>query len=338
MVKVGIIGLGKMGISHLSILNANPNVEIVGLADESKFIIKSFKKLARFNVFFDYKKMIKQTEPDAVVISTPSSLHFEIAKYAVENGINVFIEKPLTLSYSESEELVRLSQNKVITQVGYHNRFISTFNFAKKIVENECLGQIYNFWAQAHGPAITKPSNSWRTNSPVGGGCLYDYGSHVINLLSFILGVPDFVKFAYFNSIHSKNVEDFVSAQMGYKKNNLHAYLELNWSDESYRRMQTELTIWGTKGKLYVNSQEAHIFLKDDCALENLKKGWNIKYLIDFKNDIKFFVRGEEYSAQLEYFIEKIIKKDYENINSFYEASLTDFVIEKINRYRGNNG
>lgn len=333
MITVSLIGLGKMGVSHLSILNANTNVTVVGLADTSKFVIKSFSELTDFDVYDDYKEMIEITHPEAVIISTPSSIHYEIAKYVLQKRINVFIEKPLALSYNKSKELVELSQNKIITQVGYHNRFIKTFKFAQNVVEAGCLGEIYNFWAHAHGPAITKPSNSWRTSSPVGGGCLYDYGSHVINLLSFILEAPDKVDYASFKKIHSNNVEDMVSAQLSCDGNK-RGYLELNWSDESYRRMTTEITIWGNKGKLYVNSQEVHVFLKDECPYLKLKKGWNIKSLIDFANDIRFFVRGEEYSAQLEYFINKIKNKDYNNINSFEEASQTDLLIEKINSFK----
>jgi len=333
MIKVGFIGLGKMGVSHLSILNENPNVKVVGTSDTSKFVIKSFNKLTEFEVYEDYKKMIDAALPDAIVISTPSSIHYEIAKYVIEKGLNVFIEKPLSLCYKESKELTGLSKDKVITQVGYHNRFISTFKFAKEVITKGCLGEVYNFRAEAHGPAITKPSNSWRTSSPVGGGCLYDYGSHVINLLSFIIGTPDKVDYAVLKKIHSNNVDDFVSANLSYNDGKK-GYLELNWSDESCRRMTTEITIWGSKGKLYANSQEVHLFIKEEFSSLQLKKGWNIKYITDFTNEVSFFVRGEEYSAQLDYFIDKITNKDFNNINSFEEASKTDLLIEKINSIR----
>ncbi len=333
MIKVGFIGLGKMGISHLSILNANTDVEVVGLSDTSKFIRETLNKFTNFSVYEDFEEMVENSKPEAVVISTPSSNHYEIAKKLIQKGLNIFVEKPLALSYKESKELVDLSENKVVTQVGYHNRFISTFNFARKIISKGYLGEIYNFWAQAHGPAITKPSNSWRTNSPIGGGCLYDYGSHVINLLSFILGAPRKVDYAELKKIYSNKVDDMVAAHLSYSDNKK-GYLELNWSDESYRRMTSEITVWGNNGKLYANAQEVHVFLKEGCPEFTLKKGWNIKYLIDFSTNVNFFVRGEEYSEQLEYFIHKIKNHDYNNINSFEEASVTDLLIERINSFR----
>jgi len=110
--------------------------------------------------------------------------------------------------------------------------------------------------------------------------------------------------------------------------------LELNWSDESQRRMTTEITVWGKKGKIYCNSQEIHVFLKEENYNYSLKQGWNIKYLKDFEDKIDFFVRGEEYSAQLEYFVKKIKSNDYDNINSFEEAAKTDFIIGQINSFR----
>jgi hypothetical protein len=60
------------------------------------------------------------------------------------------------------------------------------------------------------------------------------------------------------------------------------------------------------------------------------KKGWNTKYITDFTSDIQFFVRGEEYSAQLEYFVRCIKDNSYENVNSFVEATKTIATIDKI--------
>jgi predicted dehydrogenase len=62
MIKVGLIGAGKMGISHLSILGAHPDVEVTGVSDTSKLVLDVLKKYSPFPCYLDYKKMLQQTE------------------------------------------------------------------------------------------------------------------------------------------------------------------------------------------------------------------------------------------------------------------------------------
>ena len=80
MVKVALIGAGKMGISHLSILGAHPDVEVVGVCDTAKMVTDFLTKYGKFNCFSDYKKMLGEVKPDAVVVAVPTKFHYEIIK------------------------------------------------------------------------------------------------------------------------------------------------------------------------------------------------------------------------------------------------------------------
>lgn len=86
MVKVAIIGLGKMGMSHCAILGAHPDVELVGMCDPDSLLQSAFKKLTKIACYTDYKKMINETKPDAVYVVTPTKLHEEMVVYALEHG------------------------------------------------------------------------------------------------------------------------------------------------------------------------------------------------------------------------------------------------------------
>jgi predicted dehydrogenase len=158
---------------------------------------------------------------------------------------------------------------------------------------------------------------------------LLDYGSHVINLMNFFMGSVLEVKGVVKQNIYSFEVEDFVQALFHFE-NNVSGTLQLNWSDETFRRMTTTITILGKKGKIIVDSQEIKVFCKFEPENKLFKKGWNTKYITDFTSDIQFFVRGEEYSAQLEYFVRCIKDNSYENVNSFVEATKTIATIDKI--------
>jgi len=335
MIKIGVIGLGKMGVSHLSIINQIRDVNVVGICDTSKIVLEGFKQLTSFKTYSDYEFMLEKEKPDGVIIATPSHTHYEIAKKVLTKGIHLFIEKPFSLTFKHAKELAEIAKIQgVVNQVGYHNRFIETFRYVKRLLENNVIGEIYHFEGQAYGPAITKESKSWRVSSETGGGCLYDYGSHVLNLISFLVGEVKEVKSATLKNIYSKSVEDFVNATI-VLQNNISGVLNLNWSDSALRRMTTQIFVWGKGGKIIVDSQEVKVFVKDKSTIDGLSKGWNIKYLTELEkgNDTLFFVRGEEYSKQLEYFVDKIKNNDTENINGFNYSMNTNYAIDLIRNY-----
>jgi hypothetical protein len=113
-------------------------------------------------------------------------------------------------------------------------------------------------------------------------------------------------------------------------ENGLSGLLLVNWSDETYRKMSTSITIWGKKGKMIADAQELKIYLNYDNREEDLKKGWNIKYITSLTEPVQFYLRGEEYSSQIDYFISCIKDKKTDNINSFESAMQTDIVIDLL--------
>ena len=80
MVRVALIGAGKMGISHLAILGAHPDVKVVGVADTSKIVTDVLEKYGQFECFADYKKMLDKTNPEAVFVAAPTKFHGTIVK------------------------------------------------------------------------------------------------------------------------------------------------------------------------------------------------------------------------------------------------------------------
>ena len=112
------------------------------------------------------------------------------------------------------------------------------------------MGQIYHFVGEAYGPVVVKrKEGTWRSDSSEGGGCLFDYASHVINLIEFILGDIQDVSGVMLKKVYSSGVEDAVYAGL-YLENGISGMLSVNWSDETYRKMSTQLTIMGTEGKI----------------------------------------------------------------------------------------
>jgi len=331
MIKGAIIGLGKMGLSHTAIIGAHPRVDLVAVCDTSTLVLDAFKKFTRIKTFTDYQKMLNEETLDFVFVATPTKYHYEIVKKSLELGISVFCEKPFTLHTWQGKELVDISAKKnLINQVGFHNQFIGTFRELSRLLQLNVIGELVHFSGEAYGPVVTKEKGgTWRSNPEEGGGCLYDYASHVINLIQEVVGKPEKILGTILKSIYSKGVEDAVYSLIKLK-NGVTGTLLVNWSDETYRKMSTSITVQGKKGKIICDATEIKIFLKEPFAPEKLDKGWTIKYITDLAIPVNFYLRGEEYSAQIDYFIDCIDTKSQGKYNTFVQALNTDLTIEMI--------
>ena len=331
MVKVALIGAGKMGLSHLSILGAHPNVEIVGVCDTSKMVVEVLERYSGYKCFSDYLKMVEESRPDAVFVAVPTKYHFPMVKELLKKGLHVFTEKPFCLNPEESNELTQLAKKAgVVNQVGYHNKFVGTFREVKKLVKDGSIGEITHFQGEAHGPVvIKKKSDTWRSDPSEGGGCLMDYASHVIDLVNDIISPIESCKGSILKSIYSKNVDDSVYALVG-TKSGASGVISVNWSDETYRKMSTSITIIGTEGKIISDANELKIYFKSDKFPNGYSKGWNVKYVTDLTEEVDFYLRGEEYSAQIDYFIKSVSRENNSDINTFESAWKTDKSISLI--------
>jgi len=331
MIKGAIIGLGKMGISHASIVGAHPDVEMVAVCDTSSLVLDAFKKFSAVKTYSDYKELIIKESLDFVLIATPTRFHYPMVKYALENKLHVFCEKPFALTTTEGEELVQMAtDNSLVNQVGYHNHFIGTFREMKRLLQTGILGDLIHFTGEAYGPVVTKEKGgTWRSKPEEGGGCLYDYASHVINLIQEILARPVKASGTQLKSIYSKGVEDAVYGTL-ILENGLSGLLSVNWSDETFRKMSTSITVQGKNGKIECDATEIKIYLKEASPKEKLEKGWTIKYITDLAIPVNFYLRGEEYSAQIDNFIDCIKTKRQTVYNTFEQGLYTDKVIEMI--------
>lgn len=334
MIKMGLVGVGKMGISHLAILGAHPQVEVAAICDSAGYITSVLRKYSGVTTYKDFGKMLEECQLDGLFIATPTSSHFDLAKTALEKGLHLFVEKPLCLSAEQSEQLANLATEKhCVNQVGYHNRFIGTFREMRRLVQAGAIGDVYHVDGRAFGQVVIRPKSgsTWRSKKTEGGGCLHDYACHVLDLMNFVAGPPDNVLSAQLQSIFSTDIEDAVFATFHYPSGAT-GYLETNWSDESYRKMSTTITVYGTRGKLIADRQELRVYLRDGAEFEQYPAGWTIRYITDLQAPVNYYLRGEEYSAQIDSFIEAIQAKNFRPENSFASAAETDRIIDRIAR------
>jgi len=329
VIRIAVVGLGKMGLSHHSIINAHPDVTLAAVCDATGYVLDVLNKYTGVRTFTDFDEMLREAELDAVIIATPSSMHGAMVRAALDKGLHVFCEKPFSLDTKESDELAALALEKgAVNQVGYHYRFVGAFQEVKRLLELGAIGEVSHVLAEAYGPVVMRTKGStWRTQRTAGGGCLYDYAAHPLNLLNWYLGMPHGVGGSVLNSVFSKETDDEVFGTL-YFDGGKNAQISVNWSDESYRKMSTKISIWGTAGRIIADRQEIQVYLRDTAKIpDGYQLGWNLRNTTELTDEVGFYVRGEEYSAQLDYFVKCIAEKRQDNVNSFSSAAETDKVI-----------
>jgi predicted dehydrogenase len=326
MVRIGLAGLGKMGVSHLAIARAHPNAELVAICDSAAYMLDVLRKYTGLKTYSDYGKMIAEEALDAVIIATPSRFHSDMVRAALDRNLHVFCEKPFCLDVRQGQELAELAVKRGrINQVGYHYRFVSAFRETRRLLDSGAIGRVHNVRAEAYGPVVIRPKNStWRSQKTEGGGCLYDYACHVIDLVSYLVGTPERVGGTILNKVFSQEVDDEVYTTL-HLPNGITGQLACNWSDESVRKMETRVAIWGTNGRLTVDRQEIHLYVRD-AANGSTKPGWTVSNTTDLSRSPYYYLRGEEYSAQIDHFIH-CIESSTPSESSFASAVATDEVI-----------
>lgn len=336
MKKIGLIGVGKMGLSHLAIANSIENVSVTAMCDTSKLMLTVLGRgLKKTRVYTSYQDMLNAEQLDGVVISLPNSLHYACVKLCLEKGLHTFIEKPLTLSPETSKELLDLSikHNKVL-QVGYVNRFCDSFQYVRELVQSNSFGKVLSYRSEMMGPVIVEPhENGWRNDYTKGGGCLNDYGPHCLDLVCYLFGEDFQLENAKLEKVFSTNVDDIVEASFKHS-NGFSGSVYINWSDNTVRKASNIVTIELEQAKIRVSKQEIEIESKIDVPSFAIQQGQNKKYITDFSTDVSYYLRGEEFSRQLIEFA-KSIDGHSSTITSATAAVKVDQTIADIFKYCG---
>ncbi len=146
ILNIGVVGAGHLGSLHAKMLSEIETVKLTGIFDADQNKGAQIAAELKTQAYKSFEELLDVV--DAVTIATPTSTHFEVAKKALEYGKHVFIEKPITQTTGEADELIRLAkQNRVLVQVGHIERFnaailaLEKYNIDPLFVESHRLAQ-----------------------------------------------------------------------------------------------------------------------------------------------------------------------------------------------------
>lgn len=191
-IHTALIGFGFSGSTfHAPFLNALEDYHLDCVVTSNLEKVRSFSP--KVPVEADFRKVIVDSTVDLVVIATPNATHYELAKEAIEAGKHVVVDKPFTLRESEAQKLIEIAKSHQRILTVYHNRrWDGDFLTIKKLLAEKVLGEIYLYEAHFHR-FRPLPQKRWKEDQSLGGGILYDLGSHLLDQALHLFGRPDSV-------------------------------------------------------------------------------------------------------------------------------------------------
>lgn len=196
-------------------------------------------------IFEGYQSLLESDEIDAVYLPLPPALHYYWAKKALNYNKHVFLEKPSTTSYKDTEELVALAkENNLALHENYMFIYHNQIDEIQRLIEQKTIGEIRLIRANFGFPK--RAENDFRYNKKLGGGALLDCGGYPIKLMSLLLGNE--MKIDSSRLIYNKNEIDlFGSVQLS--NENIIAQISFGM-DNAYK---CDLEIWGSEGTISIN-------------------------------------------------------------------------------------
>jgi predicted dehydrogenase len=246
--KVAIIGLGKMGLLHSGILNLLVPGIVRAIVDKSPLLTFGASRMVKSAKFYrNVEKMLRDIEPDAVYVTTPTGSHYSITKTLLESGLRyVFVEKPPTVSFEQLRDLVSLKRKEQSVMVGFQKRYALTFRHAKMLLEEGAIGEVKEVKSYIKSGDILEPTTRFNA---LGRGVLLDLGVHLVDLLSYFFKIKGIAK-AESKSIYT-GVDDEFRAELE-AEDGFSVFMEASWSSQDFRVPETYIEIQGSDGTLMV--------------------------------------------------------------------------------------
>jgi len=195
-IKIGIVGVGSIGLEHIRGFRAVPRCTVAAIADcDEARLAKAATEFNLANSFSNYKELLAMDEIDGIVVCTPTSTHEEITLAALGAGKHVLCEKPMTVRSSSAIKMVKRARkaNRILASCSGRYRFSPTVMKAKELIDAGELGDIYHITlsgiSRRNRPGIDfHPTATWCLDkSKSGGGAMLDWGVYDLHILYMLI-------------------------------------------------------------------------------------------------------------------------------------------------------
>ncbi|MDE2857924.1 MAG: Gfo/Idh/MocA family oxidoreductase [Chloroflexota bacterium] len=205
-INIGLIGYGGIGRVHAAAYRAIPfhyglsadSIKVAGVATTRLETARQAASEIDCEFYTtDYRDLLARDDIDAVDICTPNNSHYDIVLAAAAAGLHIYCEKPLAMNAGEAQAMAQAVESAGVKgQLTFNFRFFPAIARAKQLISEGFLGQVFSFRGRYHRSSYISRDKalSWRLQREfTGGGALFDLGSHILDLLYYLLGDFDSV-------------------------------------------------------------------------------------------------------------------------------------------------
>ena len=277
----GLIGCGDIAQKRVApALSESPQSQLVAVSRANKARLDEFAD--RFKVthrFPSWQELIQSEDLDAVYIATPVNLHAEQTIAAVESGKHVLCEKPMALNVAECDRMIAAAKaHGVKLGIAYYRQFYPVIHRIKEVIDSGEIGKPIAAQVNAFEWFNPTPSNSrsWLLKPEIsGGGPMFDFGCHRIQLLLHLFGPTRRVSSVMTTALFDRVVEDTACASFEFEQGTL-ATLTVSHAVMDAR---DTFTVWGSEGSIdteVLNEGQLAIRTRDNQRMETHKPARNI--------------------------------------------------------------
>ncbi|QEG43177.1 Gfo/Idh/MocA family protein [Roseimaritima ulvae] len=253
--RFGLIGFGAWGKHHADAIRKTEDVELAAIAARSEASAAAAKEaFPNAAVFTDYRKMIETMDLDLVDVVVPSHLHHEMGTAVLESGAHLLLEKPMGVSVSECDDLVRLAKEKNLhLAVGHEFRLSSLWGKVKSLIDEGYVGDPQYALVELSRNPYRQGSDGWRYDIDRVGNWILEEPIHFFDLARWYLGgrgePQSVVASANSRQPDHPELQDNFSALVNFHGG---AYAVVSQTLSAFEHHQT-VKVTGTKGALWAS-------------------------------------------------------------------------------------
>jgi predicted dehydrogenase len=303
--RVGIVGLGKMGLLHAAIFHSLADSCVVAVADPAPFPRDSLAEMQPpIRIYTEAEDMLASVALDAVVIATPVAEHVPLAVACVRQGVPFFLEKPLATSAAQALQLfTSLQETPVPHMIGYMTRYVDAFARGHALIASGCLGRLQRVTATIYVSQLFTRGRGWRYERRVsGGGVLLSQGSHLLDLLTWYFGPVSRVNAEVF-PVYSSEVEDFAHLMLVFQSG-LHGWVDCSWSVRFRRTVETTIDVLGDNGSLVLTDDTVRLFLEKSAG--GMPAGLTVWSAVELYRGVEVDIGGPQYTREDQAFLDAL--------------------------------
>ena len=242
-INTALLSYGMSGeIFHAPLLTVDSNFSLTTVLQRNSDKAKS--RYPDIRIVRKIDDIMKDDSIELVIINTPNESHFSYATLALEAGKHIVVEKPFTVTVQDADNLINLAskKNRVLT-VFQNRRWDGDFMTVKKVLENNWVGKVAEFELHYDRYRNYIEENTWKEEEGPGTGILYNLGSHMLDQVIMLFGMPNEVDARIGIQRPKGKVEDFYDIRMQY--NSFHTIVK---SSYLVREATPRYIIHGTEG------------------------------------------------------------------------------------------